>query len=164
MTFLLADADVLPAEPLPMLPEIGRGVDVVIGQPAVLSPSASDEEDDFEPEEAPAPIGDFDDFDEEDFDDEFDDDFEGELEDEYQLSEFEEVTEEDLIETDCELPLGDLVDEDAEDEPIEPVEEEEKKEEEEAPKGKKGKGKEAKGKKKAKEEEEDEDDDFDDDE
>lgn len=104
-------------------------------------------------------VGDFEDFDEEDFDDEFDDDFEGELEDEYELSEFEDVTEEDLIERDDVLPLsGDLVDEDAEDEPAEPAaedkDEDEKKPE---PKGKKGK---AKGKK-AKDEDEDELDDED---
>ena len=41
---------------------------------------------------------DLDDFDEDDFDDEFDDDFEEELEDEYELSEFEDVTEDDLVE------------------------------------------------------------------
>src|SRR6186997_3412893 len=64
----------------------------------------------------------FDDFDEEDFDDEFDDDFEEELEDEYELSEFEELTEEDLAEDEEEADvtaLGDFVDEDAE--PEEPV-------------------------------------------
>jgi len=57
-----------------------------------------------------------DDFDEDDFDDEFDDDFEEELEDEYELSEFEDVTEDDLIEGDDDLDKlgGDFVDEDAE--------------------------------------------------
>src|SRR5829696_3988479 len=40
----------------------------------------------------------FEDFDEEDFDDEFDDDFEEELEDEYELSEFTDVTEDELAE------------------------------------------------------------------
>jgi hypothetical protein len=60
--------------------------------------------------------GDMDDFDEEDFDDEFDDDFEEELEDEYELSEFEDVSDEDLIEEDDDLGVlgGDFVDEDAE--------------------------------------------------
>jgi hypothetical protein len=47
---------------------------------------------------AAADSDDLDDFDEEDFDDEFDDDFEEELEDEYELSEFEDVTEDDLAE------------------------------------------------------------------
>jgi hypothetical protein len=56
------------------------------------------------------------DFDEEDFDDEFDDDFEEELEDEYELSEFEDVTEDDLVEGEDDLDTlgGDFVDEDAE--------------------------------------------------
>src|SRR5687767_8353990 len=59
---------------------------------------------------------DADDFDEDDFDDEFDDDFEEELEDEYELSEFEDVTEDDLVEGDDDLDTigGDFVDEDAE--------------------------------------------------
>ncbi len=58
---------------------------------------------------------DLDDFDEDDFDDEFDDDFEEELEDEYELSEFEDVTEDDLAEDDDIGKLGgDFVDEDAE--------------------------------------------------
>src|SRR4029453_17307846 len=59
---------------------------------------------------------DLDDFDEDDFDDEFDDDFEEELEDEYELSEFEDVTEDDLVEGDDDLDTigGDFVDEDAE--------------------------------------------------
>ena len=65
-----------------------------------------DAEEGFEPRaEVPRPPAkgepgavEFDDFDEEDFDDEFDDDFEEELEDEYELSEFEELTEEDLAE------------------------------------------------------------------
>ena len=51
-----------------------------------------------QPLKGEAPAGEFDDFDEEDFDDEFDDDFEEELEDEYDLSEFADVTEEDLAE------------------------------------------------------------------
>jgi hypothetical protein len=61
--------------------------------------------------------GDLDDFDEDDFDDEFDDDFEEELEDEYELSEFEDVTEDDLAEDEDEdlgKLGGDFVDEDAE--------------------------------------------------
>ena len=52
------------------------------------------------------------DFDEEDFDDEFDDDFEEELEDEYDLSEFGELTEEDLAEDEEEADvtaIGDFV-------------------------------------------------------
>ena len=59
---------------------------------------------------------DLDDFDEDDFDNEFDDDFEEELEDEYELSEFEDVTEDDLVEGDDDLATigGDFVDEDAE--------------------------------------------------
>ena len=59
---------------------------------------------------------DLDDFDEDDFDDEFDDDFEEELEDEYELSEFEDVTEDDLVEGDDDIATigGDFVDEDAE--------------------------------------------------
>jgi hypothetical protein len=165
MTLVLDDVDILPADPAINLPEVGRCADLVIGRPGNVSPSASDDEDELEPEEEPAaPIGDFDDFDEEDFDDEFDDDFEGELEDEYQLSEFEEVTEEDLLEPEIDLPItGDLIDEDAEEEPEEPLEEPQ--EEEPPAKGKKGKGKETKGKKgKVKEEEdEDDEDDFDDD-
>jgi hypothetical protein len=120
------------------LPEVGR--------PAAASPTLS-EEDDEEleiPEEVPE-VGDFEDFDENDFDDEFDEDFEGELEDEYELKEFEnaapiEVDEDD----DKELPLdGDFVDEDAEDEPAEPLEAEKPPVEEE--KGKKGKAKKKKG-------------------
>ena len=60
---------------------------------------------------------DLDDYEEDDFDDEFDDDFEEELEDEYELSEFEDVTEDDLIEDEDEdlgKLGGDFVDEDAE--------------------------------------------------
>src|SRR5262245_49686855 len=73
-----------------------------------------------------SPAGEFDDFDEEDFDDEFDDDFEEELEDEYDLSEFADVTEEDLAEDDEAdvAVLGDFVDEDAEPEEPPVVEEE----------------------------------------
>jgi hypothetical protein len=68
---------------------------------------------------------DLDDFDEEDFDDEFDDDFEEELEDEYELSEFEDVTEDDLAEDDDDIGTlgGDFVDEDAEPEEAPAVEE-----------------------------------------
>lgn len=100
------------------------------------------------------------DFDEEDFDDEFDDDFEEELEDEYELSEFEDVTEDDLIEADDDIGTlgGDFVDEDAE--PEEAPLEEEPAEEEEEPKGKKAKGK-AKPKRKADDDEEEEDDEDD---
>jgi hypothetical protein len=130
--------------------------------------SGRDEEEDgddsFEPRhEVPrlpgkgeVPAGEFDDFDEEDFDDEFDDDFEEELEDEYELSEFEELTEEDLAddeEADV-TALGDFVDEDAEpeEEPVAPVEEGAA--EPEAT----GKGKKKRGKAKGKEDElEDED-------
>lgn len=93
--------------------------------------------------------GDLDDFDEEDFDDEFDDDFEEELEDEYELSEFEELTDEDLIEEDDDADLGvlggDFVDEDAEPEEAPLAEEGE----EPAPPDEKGKAK-SKGKGKAK--------------
>jgi hypothetical protein len=67
------------------------------------------------------PAGELDDFDEEDFDDEFDDDFEEELEDEYELSEFGELTEDDLAdEEEADVTaIGDFVDEDAEpDEPL----------------------------------------------
>ncbi len=79
-------------------------------RPAWLLPLAPDEI------SAAASDGDLDDFDEDDFDDEFDDDFEEELEDEYELSEFEDVTEDDLVEDDDELGTlgGDFVDEDAE--------------------------------------------------
>src|SRR4029079_16035196 len=93
-----------------------------------------DAEDGFEPrQEVPrppakgeSPAGEVDDFDEEDFDDEFDDDFEEELEDEYELSEFEELTDDDLAEDEEAdvTALGDFVDEDAEPEE-EPVVEEE---------------------------------------
>jgi hypothetical protein len=102
---------------------------------------------------------DHEDFDEEDFDDEFDDDFEEELEDEYELSEFEDVTEDDLIEADDDIGTlgGDFVDEDAEPEEA-PVEEEPAGEEDE-PKGKKGKGKAKPKKKSDDDDEEDEEDD-----
>lgn len=98
------------------------------------------------------PAGEFDDFNEEDFDDEFDDDFEEELEDEYELSEFGELTVEDLAEDDEEADvtaLGDFVDEDAEpeEEPLEEAPAEAAPEEAPAPKAKKkgkGKGKRAK--------------------
>ena len=88
----------------------------------------------------------FDNFDEEDFDDEFDDDFEEELEDEYELSEFGELTEEDLAEDDDaeDVPIGDFVDEDAE--PEEPaLEAEEEPAEEEESGGKKKKKAKGKG-------------------
>jgi hypothetical protein len=97
------------------------------------------------------PAGEFDDFDEEDFDDEFDDDFEEELEDEYELSEFGELTEEDLAEDEevDVVPIGDFVDEDAEpEEPVLEPEEEPAAEEEGAGKKKKPakkKGRAAKG-------------------
>src|SRR2546430_13636076 len=76
------------------------------------------------PAKGESPGGEVDDFDEEDFDDEFDDDFEEELEDEYELSEFEELTEEDLAaEEEADVTaMGDFVDEDAE--PEEPPVEE----------------------------------------
>jgi hypothetical protein len=90
-----------------------------------------DGDDVFEPrQEAARPpakgessAGDFGDFDEEDFDDEFDDDFEEELEDEYELSEFEELTDDDLADDDDAdvTQMGDFVDED--DEAEEPTEE-----------------------------------------
>ena len=104
---------------------------------------------------------DLDDFDEEDFDDEFDDDFEEELEDEYELSEFEDVTEEDLVEDDDLDTLGgDFVDEDAE--PEEPP----VADEEGAVEGKEGKaGKDAKSAKDTKKKgkpAKDDDEDFDD--
>lgn len=104
---------------------------------------------------------DTDDFDEEDFDDDFDDDFEEELEDEYDLAEFEDVTEEDLQESDDDLSIGgDFVDEDEEPaEPAAPEEEGAEAKEEEAPP--------AKGKKKpAKKpvDDDEDDDDLDDDE
>src|SRR5438874_7014308 len=82
-----------------------------------------DAEDGFEPRpEVPQPPAkgerpaELDDFEEEDFDDEFDDDFEEELEDEYELSEFEELTDDDLAEDEEAdvTALGDFVDEDAE--------------------------------------------------
>jgi hypothetical protein len=109
---------------------------------------------------------DLDDFDEDDFDDEFDDDFEEELEDEYELSEFEDVTEEDLAEgddDDLDTLGGDFVDEDAEPEEAPAADDEE-------PAGKDGKdGKEAKdakspkdGKKKGKPAKSDDDENFDD--
>jgi hypothetical protein len=99
---------------------------------------------------------DLDDFDEEDFDDEFDDDFEEELEDEYELSEFEDVTEDDLAEEEDDIGTlgGDFVDEDAEPEEA-PVPEEEGEETAEEKKPKKGKAKPAK-------EEDEDDEDFDD--
>jgi hypothetical protein len=109
-----------------------------------------------------------DDFDENDFDDEFDDDFEEELEDEYELSEFEDVTEDDLVEGDDDLDTigGDFVDEDAEPEES-PAEKDDEAAGEKDAKGGKGKDKDAKpgkaGKKKGKAADEDEDDeDFDD--
>jgi len=73
-------------------------------------------DDNTEPFVVAAADDDLDDFDEDDFDDEFDDDFEEELEDEYELSEFEDVTEDDLVEGDDDLDTigGDFVDEDAE--------------------------------------------------
>jgi hypothetical protein len=73
-------------------------------------------DDNTEPFVVGAADDDLDDFDEDDFDDEFDDDFEEELEDEYELSEFEDVTEDDLVEGDDDLDTigGDFVDEDAE--------------------------------------------------
>src|SRR6267142_5429088 len=76
------------------------------------------------PAKGDRPAGEYDDFDEEDFDDEFDDDFEEELEDEYELSEFEELTDDDLADdADADVAeIGDFVDEDAE--PEEPVVEE----------------------------------------
>lgn len=84
------------------------------------------------------PLSEFDDFDEEDFDDEFDDDFEEELEDEYELAEFEQLTEEDLAESDEEVDvaaIGDFVDEDGEpeEEPVALEEPEEEEDEEESP-------------------------------
>ena len=99
------------------------------------------------PNKGEVPAGEFDDFDEEDFDDEFDDDFEEELEDEYELSEFEELTEDDLAddeEADV-TTLGDFVDEDAEpeEEPVAPAEPEAQPEA--GAKGKKKKGKAKKG-------------------
>ena len=117
-----------------------------VGRPTTVSPTMSDEEDDDDLElpadEAPA-VGDFEDFDENDFDDEFDEDFEGELGDEYELSEFETATPAEIDDSDDddeELPMdGDFVDEDAEEEPAEPAEAEKAPEEEE-PK-KKGKKK-----------------------
>ena len=109
---------------------------------------------------------DLDDFDEDDFDDEFDDDFEEELEDEYELSEFEDVTEDDLVEGDDDLDTtgGDFVDEDAEPEEAPLADQEESAEKE----GKEGKD--AKGAKPAKDNKkkgkpakaDDEDEDFDD--
>ncbi|MCI0361130.1 MAG: hypothetical protein L0211_21835 [Planctomycetaceae bacterium] len=77
--------------------------------------------DSAEPFMVAAADDDLNDFDEDDFDDEFDDDFEEELEDEYELSEFEDVTEDDLVEGDDDLDTlgGDFVDEDAE--PEEPA-------------------------------------------
>src|SRR5262245_56517855 len=109
------------------------------------------------PAKGETPVGEVDDFDEDDFDDEFDDDFEEELEDEYDLSEFADVTEEDLAEgeeTDV-TALGDFVDEDAEPEEP-PVVEAEEAEAKDA-KGKGGKegkeaGKKSKPKKKSKDE------------
>ena len=110
---------------------------------------------------------DLDDFDEDDFDDEFDDDFEEELEDEYELSEFEDVTEEDLAEGDDDLDTlgGDFVDEDAEPEEAPAADEEAGGKD--AKDGKEGKeGKDAKaakdGKKKGKAKSDD-DEDFDED-
>lgn len=58
--------------------------------------------------------GDLDEFDEDDFDDEFDDDFEEELDDEYDLLDAE-VTDEDLMEDDSDLPMGGEFDDDDED-------------------------------------------------
>lgn len=100
------------------------------GSSSARDPDGDEDSDDaFEPR-TPAPppplkggppAGEFDDFDEEDFDDEFDDDFEEELEDEYELSEFGELTEEDLAEDEEAdvVAIGDFVDEDAE--PEEPA-------------------------------------------
>jgi hypothetical protein len=110
------------------------------------------------PAKGEVPAGEFDDFDEEDFDDEFDDDFEEELEDEYELSEFEELTDDDLAEDEVAdvTVLGDFVDEDAEPEEEPLVAEDEATEE--APEAG-GKGKKKKGKAKAgKDEDEDIDD------
>jgi hypothetical protein len=96
------------------------------------------------------PPAEFDEFDEEDFDDEFDDDFEEELEDEYELSEFEELTEEDLAEDEEAdvTTMGDFVDEDAEpEEPaLEPEEGAAAEAGEEGPSDKKKKKKKGKGK------------------
>ena len=104
------------------------------------------------PGKGEVPAGEFNDFDEEDFDDEFDDDFEEELEDEYELSEFEELTEEDLADDeDADVTtLGDFVDEDAEpeEEPVAPVEDEA------APEAT-GKGKKKRGKAKAEKDDDD---------
>jgi hypothetical protein len=104
-----------------------------------------------------------DDFDEEDFDDEFDDDFEEELEDEYELSEFEDVTEDDLVEGEDDLDTlgGDFVDEDAE-----PEEAPAEGDEEDGAKGKDAKegkpAKESKKKGKAAKSDDDDDEDLDD--
>jgi len=111
-----------------------------------------DAEDGFEPrQEVPRPPaksdkpGELDDFDEEDFDDEFDDDFEEELEDEYELSEFGELTEDDLTEDEEAdvTAMGDFVDEDAEPEepPLEEAEGAEAETEEGGKKKKKSKKK-----------------------
>jgi len=104
------------------------------------------------------PAGELDDFDEEDFDDEFDDDFEEELEDEYDLSEFGEVTEDDLAddeEADV-TAIGDFVDEDAE--PEEPVVEDAEAVEPKEEKGKAGKGAKKSKKKAAKDDDLDDED------
>ena len=107
-------------------------------------PAAGDDDLDASPYEVRA--ADDDDFDEDDFDDEFDDDFEEELEDEYELSEFEDVTEDDLVEGDDDLDTigGDFVDEDAEPEEAPAAEGEE-----EPSEGKSGKEKDSKKKGKA---------------
>ena len=128
------------------------------GSSSARDPDGDEDSDDaFEPRPAvPAPpqkgvppAGEFDDFDEEDFDDEFDDDFEEELEDEYELSEFGELTEEDLAEDEEAdvVAIGDFVDEDAEpEEPALEAEEPAAEEEGGGKKKKKGKGKGGKAK------------------
>lgn len=117
-------------------------------------------DDNTEPFVVGAADDDLDDFDEDDFDDEFDDDFEEELEDEYELSEFEDVTEDDLVEGDDNLDTigGDFVDEDAEPEEPPAGDDAEAAEGKEAKEGKPAKD----GKKKGKSSKANKDDDFDD--
>lgn len=136
------DAETLPAWIAENVPGFALPADGVVAAGSVMTADKDD----------------LDDFDEEDFDDEFDDDFEEELEDEYELSEFEDVTEDDLVEEEEDLGKlgGDFVDEDAEPEEAPVPEEEGAEEAAEEKKPKKGKGKPAK--------EEDEDEDFDDEE
>ncbi|WP_425614933.1 hypothetical protein NA78x_004817 [Anatilimnocola sp. NA78] len=139
------EGDSVAAEPLP-LEGVSPWTPDVLDLPGTIV--MADEEE----------AGEIDDFDEEDFDDEFDDDFEEELEDEYDLADLEEVSDEDLVEDDVELPIGgDFVDEDEEpEEPVLPEDPDAAPAEEEKPKGK-GKAK-GKGKGKAKDEDEDDED------